>query len=86
MSTHKPHLYVEPLSSEVISVIQGLQAWLTEAKFNVFSIALGNVSRQHAYCISDDRYEKADLVTENLGVDIQVFGFDPGQRSKETTN
>lgn len=81
MSTHKQHLHTEPLSPEVITVIQGLQAWLREAKFEVFSVGLGKAWIQHLVCTSVDRYEKWDSIAEKLSVDIEVVYFDSGHRN-----
>lgn len=77
MSTHKAHLYAEPLSPEVITVIEGLQAWLMEAKFNPFAMSLGDISCQYEVCESDDRRDKWDLIADAMGVDIEVFHVDP---------
>jgi hypothetical protein len=83
MSTHKPHLYVEPISSAVFSIIQGLQEWLMEADFEEFTLGFRNRWRRYDVCVSNDRFEKWELITDKIDFDIEVLDFDHGQRKNE---
>jgi hypothetical protein len=78
MSTHdRLHLDTEPIRSEVLLTIQGLQKWLEEGFFRLFTIGLDDFLLQHLICDTADRFEKFDLIADQLGPDykVEVFGL-----------
>ena len=72
MPTHKSHLYAEPLSSEVLALIEGLQPWLLEAKFIEYVQGRAENPRRHGFYDGSDSFEKLAPIANKLQLDLQV--------------
>ena len=72
MPTHKPHLHADPLTPEVIAIIEQLQSWLLEAEYEEFVQGFVGRERRHGVCVSIDRFEKLVPITDTMKLDVQV--------------
>ena len=83
MSTHKPHLYAEPLSLEVVVIIEMLQLWLGEAKFEEVVQGYAKSPRRHGVCVSDNMFEKLGPLLDEMKLKIQINNSSGVEASKD---
>jgi hypothetical protein len=72
MSDHKPHLHAEPLSPKVITIIEQLQSWLGDTKFEEVVQGYAKSPRRHGVYVSDDIFEKLGPLLDEIKLKVQV--------------
>jgi hypothetical protein len=85
MSAHKPHLHAELLSPEVVAIIEMLQSWLEEAKFEKVVQDYAKSPRRHEVCVNDNMFEKLSSLFDEMKLKIQISDSSEIEVSEDLT-